>query len=180
MQIEFDILYALQHLHNAVLDPIMVFITSLGNGGMLWLGLAIFFCFTKKYRTSGILMLLSIMVAGLVGNVALKNLVQRDRPCWIDPSIDLLVKNPKDYSFPSGHSFVSFATSTTLFLQHKKLGTPFVILAGLIAFSRLYMFVHFPTDVLFGVVAGILDAMLVTFIYHKVEQRRENNGVKRS
>ena len=140
---DFSILYALQHLHNAVLDRVMVGITSLGNAGWIWIAL-----------------ILDLILCNLV----LKPLAARPRPCWIDEQVKLLVAAPKDYSFPSGHSAASFAAAVSIFVMHKKEGAAALILACLIAFSRLYLFVHFPTDVLAGIAVGFICAFLAAKI----------------
>ena len=91
----------------------------------------------------------------------LKNIAARQRPCWLDPSVELLVAVPKDFSFPSGHSLVSFEGAVCIFLFNRKWGIPALMLAVLTAFSRLYLFVHFPTDVLAGIVMGTVIAWSV-------------------
>jgi len=99
----------------------------------------------------------------------------RARPCWIESEIELLVKIPKDYSFPSGHSNASFAVATSIFMRNKKLGIPAIILAAAIALSRLYVFVHWPTDVLagiaIGVCGGIISYFIVNFLYKKFDKK---------
>ena len=106
-------------------------------------------------------MLISIGIGFLLGNVALKNMVARQRPCWLDPSVGLLVQVPRDFSFPSGHSMVGFEGAVSIFMFNRKWGIPALMLAVLIAFSRLYLFVHFPTDVLAGAVLGTVIAWCV-------------------
>lgn len=157
---DFSILYALQHLHNAVLDPLMVGISSLGNAGWIWIALTAVFLILPKYRKCGIRMAIALILDLILCNLVLKPLVARPRPCWIDEQIKLLVAAPKDYSFPSGHSAASFAAAVTVFVMHKKEGIAALVLACLIAFSRLYLFVHFPTDVLAGIVIGFICAFL--------------------
>lgn len=106
-------------------------------------------------------MVISMAITFIIGNLILKNLIARQRPCWLDTQIALLIKSPKDYSFPSGHSMNGFAASIALLCNDKKLGIPAVILASLIAFSRLYHFVHFPTDVMVGILISTTVAILV-------------------
>ena len=167
MDWEFSFLYFLQELHNPVLDKIMVFITSLGNSGLLWIGLAVIMLFFKKYRKCAISIGIALVFKELFGNVILKELIMRERPCWIDPTVELLVKSPSSFSFPSGHTFDAFAASVTLFLNHKKEGIAAIVVAALIAFSRMYVFVHFPTDILGGMVLGAGVAVLTYFIVHR-------------
>ena len=151
---EFQILYAINKLHNIILDNVMVIITKIGNAGWFWIVLAVILMAYKKTRKCGILMLISLLTGLLIGNVALKNIIARQRPCWIDPNIILLIPNPTDFSFPSGHTLASFEAATMIFLHNKKYGTLALGLAILIAFSRLYLFVHFPTDILGGAILG--------------------------
>ena len=75
---------------------------------------------------------------------------------------------PNSYSFPSGHSSSSFAAATALFIMNKKTGVCAYVLAFLIAFSRLYNYVHFPSDVICGIILGILSALLIYFIFKKL------------
>lgn len=153
-QWEFSLLDGLQNLHGSVLDSIMTAITFLGNAGIFWIFAGIGMLFFKKTRKCGITVLIALLFSLLVCNLALKNLVARQRPCWIRPDIPLLITNPSDFSFPSGHSQASFAAATAIFQNHKKLGIGAFVLAGLIAFSRLYLYVHFPTDVFVGAIIG--------------------------
>ena len=119
----------------------------------------------KKYRKCGLQVAVAMLLTFIVGNLILKNMIHRDRPCWIDPSITLLVKSPSDFSFPSGHSMNGFTASVSILLCDKKLGIAAVILAAAIAFSRLYNFVHFPTDVIAGIVIGIVSALFVNYLF---------------
>lgn len=162
---EFDILYALQEIHHPVLDVVMTVLTTLGNAGILWILLGLVFACIPKYRQMGFQMLAAMLVTFIIGNLILKNLVARERPCWVDESIPLLVSVPSDYSFPSGHTMNGLTASLTMLFYDKRLGVPAVILASLIAFSRLYHFVHFPTDVLGGLVIGICAAVAVQVLF---------------
>ncbi|MDD6194138.1 MAG: phosphatase PAP2 family protein [Lachnospiraceae bacterium] len=172
---EMELLYSLQSLHNPVLDKVMLFITTLGNAGMVWIAITILmFIFCKDKRcawTSTGALLLSVLIINLI----LKNLVARARPCWIDTDVMLLLKNPKDYSFPSGHASASFATAVSIlqFPEYRKQGIAALILATLIAFSRMYFFVHFPTDILVGSALGVLEALLAGYFVRKLEKNRE-------
>ena len=166
-QIEFAILYALQSLHSPWLDPIMVRITSLGDHGFIWILTGVVLACIPKTRKTGISVLLSLAVGLLLGNMILKNLIHRPRPCWIDTQIILLIQNPKDYSFPSGHTLASFEGALSIWLYNKKLAVPFLILAVLITFSRMYLFVHFPTDILGGAVLGTFIAL---YVHHIIER----------
>ena len=166
---EMELLYSLQSLHNPVLDKVMFFITTLGNAGFVWIVITILmfiFCKDKRcaWTSTGALLLSVLMI-----NLILKNLVSRARPCWIDTDVILLLKNPKDYSFPSGHASASFATAVSIlqYAKYRRQGIAALILATLIAFSRMYFFVHFPTDVLAGAILGVLEALLAAFLVKK-------------
>lgn len=160
-KIEFRFLYLLQELHTPLVDGLMTFITTLGDHGIFWLLLAAVLFAVPRTRMMGGCMLISIGIGFLLGNVALKNMVARQRPCWLDPSVGLLVQVPRDFSFPSGHSMVGFEGAVSIFMFNRKWGIPALMLAVLIAFSRLYLFVHFPTDVLAGAALGTVIAWCV-------------------
>ena len=177
IEAEFGILYFLQSIRTPWLDVVMKNITHLGDSGIFWIltGLVLF-CF-KKTRKMGFCVLLSLAGGLLIGNILLKNLVARDRPCWIDPAVQLLIENPGDFSFPSGHTMASFEAAVSIFLYNRRWGAAALVLAALIAFSRLYLFVHFPSDVLTGLVLGVVIALAV----HKgvewlVRQKKEKDG----
>lgn len=158
---EFEILYAIQNLHTQLLDLIMITVSKIGNVGMVWIAMALALMLSAKSRRCGFLMLVSMAICLLFGNVFLKNLIARERPCWIDSSVPLLIPNPTDYSFPSGHTMHGFAAATVVFLHNRRAGILALCLAALIAFSRLYLFVHFPSDIVGGMIIGILVALLV-------------------
>ncbi|PTQ80654.1 undecaprenyl-diphosphatase [Trichococcus patagoniensis] len=155
---ELSFLNTLQSFHTPLLDQLMLFLTTLGNGGMVWIALALVLLVIPKYRIYGLTMLVSLLISIIFGNVLLKNIVARPRPNWIDPSVKLLIPNPTDYSFPSGHTFTSFAAAGSLFLYNKKSGTAALVLASLIGFSRMYLYVHYPSDVLAGALFGLAAA----------------------
>lgn len=165
--IEFDILYFLQTLHTPWLDLFMKSMTTLGDHGMIWIVTGLVLLCVNRTRKIGLCMIVSLGLGFLIGNLMLKNLIARDRPCWIDKNVVLLIASPKDYSFPSGHSLASFEGAVSIWLYNRKWGTVFLILAGLIAFSRMYLFVHYPTDVLAGMILGIFIAV---FVHRMVER----------
>lgn len=171
MPVEFGILYYLQTLHTPWLDPFMVFISSICDHGEIWIAIAaVLLCF-KRTRIIGIAMVLSMLTGYLLGNMWMKNFFGRQRPCWIDPSVQLLVRNPADFSFPSGHSLISFEGAVSIWLRNKKWGAAALVPAVLIAFSRLYLFVHFPSDVLVGSFMGTGIALVVYRVMQKLEGR---------
>ena len=164
---EFAILDALQSLHCGFLNAVMVFFTTLGELGAIWIAAGLVMLFFKKYRRLGITVLLGLVIGLLTVNFGIKNIVARPRPCAINTSVSLLVPFPSEYSFPSGHTVSSFSAATSIFLKNKRLGVCALVLASVIAFSRLYLYVHFPTDVLCGIAIGVAISFLSTYIMKK-------------
>lgn len=158
---EFEILYKLQEMHNAFLNPLMIGVTTLGDSGLIWILIAVVLLFFKRTRNCGILMLLSMAVCFIAGNLCIKNLVQRPRPFQVDASVSLLIPPPGEYSFPSGHTMHGFTAATIIFLHNRKAGIAALLFAAVIAFSRMYLFVHFPTDILGGLIIGVAAAVIV-------------------
>ena len=161
MNIELSILDWIQTLHTPFLDKIMVFITRLGDAGIIWIVLSIVLLLIPKTRKSGAVMVAALVVDVLLCNIVLKNLVARTRPYDVNTGVHLLVAKLHDYSFPSGHTAASFASVTALYLAgEQKLWKFALVLACLIAISRLYLYVHYPTDVLGGILFGVISGYL--------------------
>ena len=161
MNIELSILDWIQTLHTPFLGKIMVFITRLGDAGIIWIMLSIVLLLIPKTRKSGAVMVVALVVDVLLCNIVLKNLVARTRPYDVNTGVHLLVAKLHDYSFPSGHTAASFASVTALYLAgEKKLWKFALVLACLIAISRLYLYVHYPTDVLGGILFGVISGYL--------------------
>ena len=104
----------------------------------------------------------------IIGNVLLKNLIARERPCWINETVNMFISIPQDYSFPSGHTLSSFVAATIIIHHDKRLGIAAYVLAFMIAFSRLYLYVHFPSDVLAGVLIGVIIGTVSNVISDKI------------
>lgn len=155
------LLYLLNHFHTPILDKIMIFITSMGNSGLIWIALTFILLLNKKTRPCGILLTCALSIEFLVGDHILKPLIQRERPFVHFPEVEMLIKRPGSYSFPSGHTMSSFTAATVIFFSNKRAGIAAFILAGLIGFSRLYLFCHYPSDVLGGAVFGTLVSLTV-------------------
>lgn len=179
MNIELKILDWFQTLHIPVLDKFMTSVTKLGNAGIFWIILTVLFLLIPKMRKTGVVMAAALIIDLLLCNVLLKNFVARTRPYDVNTGIQLLVAKLRDYSFPSGHTAASFASATALyFAGEKKLWKPALVLACLIAVSRLYLYVHYPTDVLGGVVIGIIAGYLGYRLVKVLEDKfsRMKNG----
>lgn len=131
-------------------------ITVLGDKGLFWILVALVLICTKKFRKVGIMLGIAYIFGFLIGNLTLKPLIGRIRPYDVNTEIELLIAALSDYSFPSGHTLICFEAATVLMLtERKKFGFAALIIAILVAFSRLYLYVHYPTDVLAGMILGI-------------------------
>lgn len=160
-QFELEILDFIRgHIRNGFLDAVMPFVTMCGNLGIFWVAFALVISAKAKYRRCSITMLIGLIAGVLIGNLMVKNAVRRDRPCWIIDIQDMLIANPQDFSFPSGHTLSSFCAASILYYYDKRLGIPSFGVAILIAFSRMYLYVHFPTDIIGGAFLGIIVACL--------------------
>lgn len=159
---ELDILHFFSDLHGTFFDDIVLFITHLGDKGFIWIALALLCLCVRKYRKAGINMAVSMILSLIVVNFLLKNLVARERPFVTDPTLDNLVFEGS-FSFPSGHTATSVTAALSLMMWHRKEGIAAMVLAVLISLSRIYICVHYPTDVLGGVAAAVLFS-LVSYI----------------
>ena len=148
------------------LDYVMAFFSYLGEAGGIWLISAIIMMCFRKTRATGVMVVCAVVIGFVIGEIGLKNIVDRLRPFVQNPEVIPAIKPPSGYSFPSGHSCSSFAAATVLIVRDKKFGIPAIIIANLIAFSRLYNYVHFPSDVLGGILLGVMCAV-VTLIFFK-------------
>ena len=158
---ELSFLNFLQSLHHPLIDALMVFFTKLGNGAMVWLMFAGYFYFYKKDKKMATQILVGLLMTVLIGAFILKPIFMRARPFNFLENITLLIKAPIDYSFPSGHTATSVVCSYLISCRYKKLRIVVIPLAVLIAFSRMYIGVHYPTDILGGVVLGIVCGMVI-------------------
>ena len=157
------LLFFQEVIRNPVMTPILKVITTLGNGGAIWIALTI--------------LMLVLIGTLLVNNVFLKNVVNRTRPYEVIEGLTYLVRTPVDSSFPSGHSACSFAVACIMFRRlPRKYGVPALILAILIALSRLYVGVHYPSDVLFGTISGIAISYAAEALAEWIMKRKSRSG----
>ena len=178
MNIDVNILLWIQdNLRNAFLTPVFAGITKLGDIGLIWIIISLGMLFFRKTRATGTMCLIALICSVIVNNLLLKNLVARARPFDTYQMIIPLISRPTDFSFPSGHTAASFAAVFALYYRGARLWKPAPSLAVLIAFSRLYLYVHYPSDVLagamLGAAAGWCGVSLVNAAAGKILQRTE-------
>ncbi len=165
------LLWIQEYLRFDILTPIVTFITHLGDSGWIWIACTILFLLLPKTRKTGIAMTISMLLNLLATNIVLKNLFARTRPYVAVEGLHRIIEAQSDFSFPSGHTACSFAAATVIFLMcPRKVGVPAMVLAVLISLSRLYVGVHFPTDVIGGALIGIGAALLALWIYGKLKR----------
>ena len=165
-------------LRGGVLDPVMTVLSLMGNGGAVWIETAVLLLFFRKTRRAGVAMLLALAAGYVIGNLCIKELVMRPRPFVTHSDLTALLDPGDPWSFPSGHALSSFAAATALWCFHKKTGVLALVLAALIAFSRLYASVHYPTDVLAGMLIGIALAHAAAFLTDALHTIRLRKGDK--
>ena len=173
MGIEFQILDLIQGLRTPFGDSVMPLVTALGNAGIFWIGLTVLLLLQPKKRRAGCILLLALLFDLFLCNILIKPLAARVRPFDVNTAVQLLIARPVDFSFPSGHTAASFASVAALYLAgEKKLFGISLVLSVLIAFSRLYLYVHYPTDVLGGVLVGLLSGWLGYHCLQALEKRK--------
>ena len=154
------------------ISPLVIFYTQLGEMGILWIIIIIGLLSNKKTRVLGILCAFSLITEFVINDLILKNIIARNRP-FIDYPFDLLIKIPSSYSMPSGHSASSFAVAMVFVFRKEKGSVLMILLASLMAFSRLYLFVHYPSDVFIGILLGTFVAFAVVSIQRKYKFLKE-------
>lgn len=161
-----------ENVHSAFLTMFFRIVTLLGEGGIFWIAVAVILLFFKKTRRSGICIGASLLIGVIVGNGIIKNVVARPRPYDAIEGIESVVSHLSDYSFPSGHSLCCFEAATALAMNRTRWAIPAYVGAVLVAVSRLFLFVHYPTDVicgaLLGVLFGVLGSLAAGAIYDRV------------
>lgn len=161
------------------LDFLMPKISALGDVGAIWLLAALWMLFSKKYRRYGIMLVFGIAAGYVIGNLFLKPLIARPRPCWLDSSVQMLIPAETDFSFPSGHTLASAIGATILTKANRKFAFWAIPLAALIAFSRLYLYVHFPSDVLGGAILGGLIGYFTFIAGERFFEHLQAKGAER-
>lgn len=156
--------YVQSHFHNRFTDFIFPLLSRIGNAGAIWLFIALCLGCKKETRGFALMLFFSLALAHILSQI-LKPIIGRSRPFVDFPCSRLLIHTPGGYSCPSGHSASSFAAATILWIADKRLGIIAVILASLIAFSRVFLFVHYPSDTIAGSLLGVLCAILIIYLY---------------
>ena len=157
-----------EHIACSFLDFIMPLITLIGEDGILWIVLSLVLMFFKKTRKCGFVMALSLLIGFLIVNKTIKPLVGRTRPYVLD-GVPIIIDGLSDYSFPSGHTLCCFEAAVSLIVcKYKKWGYSALVCAVLVAISRVYLYVHYPTDVITGAVLGALFAFVSHWIVTKL------------
>lgn len=155
-------------LYSPIMDKVMVTVTSTGNLGLIWIFTALILLLSSRYNDErsriGYGMLIALLLSITIGNLLIKNIAKRNRP-FFHKNYKLLIKQPWDYSFPSGHTLASFAAATVFFYMNPDIGLLAVVYAFLIALSRLYLRVHFFTDVFFSMILGVGLGVFAMAIY---------------
>lgn len=172
MSIEIQILNAIQSIRSPLLDVLM---PAISNGLFVWFVLAAFLLMRKNTRQAGWMILTAIGLEVILCNLVMKNAFQRIRPCDVNPSVALLISRPTDYSFPSGHTGLSFAAATAFWRSgiYKRWRIPALVFACLIAFSRLYLYVHYPSDILMGILVGVFCSWTASRIFQHYAVRKQ-------
>ena len=170
---EIHILDMIQNLRTPIGDVVVPLITRLGDAGIVWIILTVLLLIIPKTRKTGVIMMAALLVDVLLSNVLINNQAARTRTFEVNKAEQLLVAKPRDYSFPSGHTAASFASVTALYLAgEKKMWKAALVLAVLIALSRLYLYVHYPTDIIGGVIFGSLSGYLGYKIVEWIQKKK--------
>ena len=159
---ELDVLQWFDSVHGPVLDPLMVGITYSATSGLVWFVLGFLMTCSRRWRRCGVSFIVSVIAAYILVDVVLKPMVCRDRPFDVS-DFDLLVPAPDSWSFPSGHTASAFAGATALLIHSRRWGVAAMVYAALVGISRLYLCVHWPTDVVAGALLGIAVAFAATW-----------------
>ncbi len=166
--IDFAILNFIRENFTCVfLDFWMPKITLLGSGGIIWILFAVIMLCQKKYRRGGIVLLIGLAIGAVLGNLIIKPIVSRPRPYELNEAVKILIGPPHGSSFPSGHTIASSTAAYIITYFNKKAGYIAVPIAILIIFSRMYLYVHFPSDIIGGLFVGLLTAYLTIKVFKR-------------
>lgn len=180
MDWEFNILnYIQDNVRNGFLDTLMSFWSFLGNMSWIWIVLTVVLLCFKRTRRIGIICVIGFGLSFLIANCIIKPIVARIRPYEINTAISLLLPKQLDYSFPSGHTVYAMCYATIFFRKNKAAGIYMFLFAVIMGFSRIYLYMHFPTDVLFGAVLGIIIGFFSVSIENKWHEAHTRKHLKK-
>lgn len=165
VQWELSLLHNIQDASTKAGDLLWTVITAFGEGGIFWILLSLSLILFPKTRKAGLSMGLALLFGVILGNGILKNLFARPRPYDLDPTLSHRLafgKMTTDFSFPSGHTLCAFEGAFALFLRNKKWGAAALTLAFFISLSRLFLLVHYPSDLVAGALLGIFLGFAAT------------------
>jgi undecaprenyl-diphosphatase len=162
-------------MHTPVLNGVMIFFSGIGNLGSVWIILALVMVMRRKTRNYGLILLIVLLLTAILGEGILKNLIKRNRPFMMLNSLKLLIPPPGSYSFPSGHTASSFSAFGVFYYLNLKYKYPVFFTAFLIAFSRIYLGVHYFTDIMGGVILGLSVSYAVCNYYKKNSDKINSN-----
>lgn len=171
------------NLHGSIgFSYFVKYLTCLGEGGAIWIAACIIIVIFKKTRYAGLTLAVALILDYLIVNLVIKNIVNRPRPWAEYPDFESFYESisfskPGESSFPSGHAAAAFCSAVVLLVRFKWKGLPALILAVVLALSRLYLCVHYPTDVLCGAIIGSLiglfSCVIVSLVAKKIKDRKE-------
>ena len=168
------------HMRSTFGDLVMPLITVLGDGGIFWILLTLALLVVPKTRKLGLCCAVSLLIDLALCNGLLKNLIARTRPYDVNPAVRLLIEKPGEFSFPSGHAAASFTVVGAMYFSKSRLWIPSAVLAAVIGFSRIYLYVHYPTDVIggaaFGLLFGLIGAAVTDKILRFMQEKRAGGG----
>ena len=178
LSFDMQIIDLINKIQFPVLDKIMIFFTSLGNSGIIWIVIGIALVLRKETRRLGILLLTALFITAVLGEGFLKNLIKRERPFETVNGLKLLIPAPTSYSFPSGHTASSFAAFGIFYFMNSKYKWYVLVLASFIAVSSIYLNVHNTTDIIGGVLLGLTVSYIIckVFMGRRVLESGDEDG----
>ena len=175
---DFTVLNGIQSsLQCDFLDIIIPWLTHLGHG-VVWAIFGLVFLFIKKYRFNGICIISALVATVIISEFVIKPLFLRERPYMLNPEFVLLIPEPSGTSFPSSHTSTSFASALQFFGINRKAGLAAMIFAAVVAFTRLYLYVHFPTDILGGIILGVCMGIITIFVSRKIYKKTAERTIQ--
>ncbi len=172
---EADILHWFESLHGSILDPAMAAVSLSATSGIIWFIIGILLAWKARDLKPGAKVIFAVLLAYAIVDVALKPIICRERPFNV-LDLDVIGSAPTSWSFPSGHTASAFAGAISLLLIDRRIGIPFVVYACFIGISRMYLCVHWPTDVLAGAIIGTLAAVAVMLVIDRAGGRHASEG----